>query len=77
MTIDPRTVNVIVFENGDRLTMDDMGELLYILVNKKSPVTDRLYAFHYLTEIYKTINPEGFPTQTPISDLTAHLAENY
>ena len=77
MTIDPRTINVIVFENGDRLAMDDIGELLYILVNKKSPVTDRLYAFHYLTEIYKTINPEGFPTQTPISDLTAYLAENY
>lgn len=77
MPIDPRTVNVVVFENGDRLTMDDIGELLYILVNKKSPVTDRFYAFHYLTEIYKTINPGGFPTQTPITDLTAFLAENY
>ena len=77
MTIDPRTVNVIVFENGDRLTMDDIGELLYILVSKKSPDTDRLYAFHYLKEIYKRINPQGSPSKTPISDLLAYLAENY
>lgn len=77
MPIDPRTVNVVVFENGDKLTMDDIGQLLLILVNKESPVTDRFYAFHYLTEIYKRINPEGFPTQKPIPGLLAYLAENY
>lgn len=77
MPIDPRTVNVVIFENGDKLTMDDIGQLLFILVKNGGPVIDRYYAFHYLTEIYKRINPEGFPTQTPITDLTAYLVENY